>query len=51
MSGAFSLTNVLADMAGPGTIGINGDNSQFFITSGRQRWNISYLIMQKCFES
>ncbi|XP_074660032.1 gamma-secretase subunit Aph-1-like [Tubulanus polymorphus] len=33
MSGAFSLVNVLADMAGPGTIGLRGDSSMFFITS------------------
>ncbi|XP_064634494.1 gamma-secretase subunit Aph-1-like [Lineus longissimus] len=33
MSGAFSLINVLADMSGPGTIGLKGDSSQFFITS------------------
>lgn len=29
MSGAFSITNILADAAGPGTVGIN-DDSQFF---------------------
>ncbi len=34
ISGAFSLINVLADSTGPGTIGIHGDSSQFFITSG-----------------
>lgn len=33
MSGAFSLINVLADMTGPGTIGIFGDSPHFFITS------------------
>ncbi|XP_068228225.1 gamma-secretase subunit Aph-1 [Palaemon carinicauda] len=33
ISGAFSLINVLADMTGPGTIGMNGDPKQFFIAS------------------
>lgn len=33
ISGAFSLVNVLADMAGPGTIGIHGDSKFFFLTS------------------
>jgi anterior pharynx defective protein 1 len=32
-SGAFSLVNVLADMTGPGTIGIYGHSDLFFITS------------------
>ena len=35
MSGMFSLINVLADMTGPGTIGIYGDSNKFFITSGK----------------
>ena len=34
ISGAFSLVNILADMTGPGTVGILGQSSQFFITSG-----------------
>lgn len=34
ISGAFSLVNVLADMTGPGTVGIFGDSADFFITSG-----------------
>ena len=34
MSGAFSIVNVLADMSGPGTIGILGDSKYFFIASG-----------------
>lgn len=33
LSGAFSLVNVLADMVGPGTIGIHGDSEYFFIAS------------------
>lgn len=33
MSGAFSLVNVLADSAGPGTVGINGNSQYFFLTS------------------
>ncbi|XP_045176426.1 gamma-secretase subunit Aph-1-like isoform X2 [Mercenaria mercenaria] len=33
LSGAFSLVNVLADMVGPGTIGIHGDSEYFFLAS------------------
>lgn len=33
MSGAFSLLNILADSIGPGTLGINGDSSYFFLSS------------------
>lgn len=33
ISGAFSLVNVLADMTGPGTVGIHGQSQHFFITS------------------
>jgi len=34
ISGAFSLVNVLADMVGPGTIGIHDDSKYFFLASG-----------------
>lgn len=33
ISGAFSIVNVLADMVGPGTIGIHGDSKYFFIAT------------------
>jgi anterior pharynx defective protein 1 len=33
ISAAFSLINVLADMTGPGTVGIFGQSPQFFVTS------------------
>jgi anterior pharynx defective protein 1 len=33
MSGAFSITNILADSVGPGTVGIRGDSHYFFICS------------------
>ena len=33
-SGAFSLVNILADMTGPGTIGLYGHHEMLFITSG-----------------
>jgi len=33
ISGTFSLVNVLADMTGPGTVGILGNSLHFFITS------------------
>ena len=33
MSGAFSLINVLADSAGPGTVGMRGEHQDFFMVS------------------
>ncbi|KAK4316106.1 hypothetical protein Pmani_012712 [Petrolisthes manimaculis] len=33
ISGAFSLVNVLADMTGPGTVGLKGDPANFFVAS------------------
>jgi anterior pharynx defective protein 1 len=33
MSGSFSIINVLADALGPGTVGIRGDSSYFFMVS------------------
>jgi len=33
ISAAFSLVNVLADMTGPGTVGIFGESPHFFVTS------------------
>ncbi|NXM15444.1 APH1A secretase, partial [Ploceus nigricollis] len=33
ISGVFSITNLLADSAGPGTVGIHGDSPYYFITS------------------
>lgn len=33
MSGAFSLVNILADLVGPGTIGLKGGYSMFCLTS------------------
>lgn len=33
ISGAFSIVNVLADMVGPGTIGIHDDSQYFFIAT------------------
>ncbi|XP_066995300.1 gamma-secretase subunit Aph-1 isoform X2 [Anabrus simplex] len=33
MSGAFALVNVLADSAGPGTMGLRGGSDLFFVTS------------------
>ena len=42
--GAFSLVNVLADMTGPGTIGIYGDPQTFFIASGMPHFAL-YVYM------
>ncbi|XP_069133031.1 gamma-secretase subunit Aph-1-like [Argopecten irradians] len=33
ISGAFSIVNVLADMVGPGTVGIHGDSHYFFVVT------------------
>lgn len=33
ISGAFSIVNVLADMVGPGTVGIHGDSHFFFVVT------------------
>ncbi|NWW33456.1 APH1A secretase, partial [Panurus biarmicus] len=33
LSGLFSIANILADSAGPGTVGIHGDSPYFFIIS------------------
>ena len=44
ISGAFSLINVLADMTGPGTIGIYGHSDMFFITSGNSHCLLSLSL-------
>ena len=33
MAGVFSLVNVLADSAGPGTLGFRGESQYFFLVS------------------
>nr|XP_054588167.1 gamma-secretase subunit Aph-1b-like [Nothobranchius furzeri] len=33
MSGAFSVVSILADSAGPGTVGIHGDSQHYFLSS------------------
>ena len=35
MSGLFSMVNILADITGPGTVGLFGDNQYFVVLSGR----------------
>lgn len=42
ISGAFSLVNVLGDMAGPGTLGIYGDSQFFFLVSGNFKKNFRF---------
>ena len=34
MSGLFAMVNVLADITGPGTPGLDGESPQFLIISG-----------------
>ena len=35
MSGLFSVVNILADITGPGTVGLFGDDQCFVVVSGR----------------
>ena len=44
LGGAFSLINVLADMVGPGTIGIHGDSKYFFLASGKLHFMSIYIL-------
>ena len=34
MSGLFAMVNVLADITGPGTIGLYGDYKDFLVVTG-----------------
>jgi len=43
ISGMFALVNVLADMSGPGTMGLKGGSEIFFITSAAQALSIILL--------
>ncbi|XP_017038627.1 gamma-secretase subunit Aph-1 [Drosophila kikkawai] len=43
ISGMFALVNVLADMTGPGTMGLEGGTELFFITSAAQALSIILL--------
>ncbi|KAH8412756.1 hypothetical protein KR009_005371 [Drosophila setifemur] len=43
ISGMFALVNVLADMSGPGTMGLKGGSELFFITSAAQALSIVLL--------
>ncbi|XP_020557052.1 gamma-secretase subunit Aph-1b isoform X2 [Oryzias latipes] len=45
MSGAFSVVNILADSAGPGTIGIHGDSQHYFLSSAFMTMAIILLHM------
>ncbi|KAK2160660.1 hypothetical protein LSH36_128g02062 [Paralvinella palmiformis] len=46
ISGAFSLVNVLADMTGPGTIGLHGNPQNFFITSAVL--TLCFILLHTC---
>lgn len=50
LSGAFSTVNVLADMVGPGTIGIYGDSKYFFVATGNCSVTKFYIcvVWTKC---
>ncbi|EDW64275.1 gamma-secretase subunit Aph-1 [Drosophila virilis] len=43
ISGMFALVNVLADMSGPGTMGLKGGTDLFFMTSAAQALSIILL--------
>ncbi|TDG46086.1 hypothetical protein AWZ03_007535 [Drosophila navojoa] len=43
ISGLFALVNVLADMTGPGTMGLKGGSEMFFVTSAVQVLSIVLL--------
>ncbi|KAH8267499.1 hypothetical protein KR018_009383 [Drosophila ironensis] len=43
ISGMFALVNVLADMSGPGTMGLKGGSELFFVTSAAQALSIVLL--------
>eukprot|EP00099_Drosophila_melanogaster_P007303 NP_001259963.1 anterior pharynx defective 1, isoform B [Drosophila melanogaster] len=43
ISGMFALVNVLADMSGPGTMGLKGGTELFFVTSAAQALSIILL--------
>ncbi|KAH8403249.1 hypothetical protein KR222_008981 [Zaprionus bogoriensis] len=43
ISALFALINVLADMTGPGTMGLNGGSEFFFVTSALQALSIVLL--------
>ena len=34
MSGLFAMVNILADITGPGTVGLFGDDYNFVVVSG-----------------
>lgn len=35
MSGLFAMVNILADITGPGTVGLYGDYKDFLVVTGR----------------
>lgn len=46
ISGAFSLVNVLGDMTGPGTVGIEGDSQAFFLVSSLI--TLCFILLHTC---
>ncbi|XP_063277294.1 gamma-secretase subunit APH-1A isoform X2 [Prinia subflava] len=49
ISGIFSISNILADSAGPGTVGIHGDSPYYFITSAFLTMALTFL--NPCYEA
>ncbi|KAF2360934.1 Gamma-secretase subunit Aph-1 [Trinorchestia longiramus] len=46
ISGAFALVNVLADMAGPGTVGLRGDSPSFFVATTFT--SLAFIFLHVC---
>ncbi|KAA0202170.1 hypothetical protein HAZT_HAZT011914 [Hyalella azteca] len=46
ISGAFALVNVLADMTGPGTVGLYGDSPSFFIATTFT--SLAFIFLHVC---
>ena len=46
ISGAFAFVNVLSDMTGPGTLGINGQTQIFFIASSLL--TLCFVLLHTC---
>ena len=42
MSGLFAMVNILADISGPGTLGLNGEDQNFALVSGM--WDVLFNL-------
>lgn len=44
ISGLFAMVNVLADITGPGSLGLHGDPQNFLIVSGKLHTLYMYVV-------